>query len=317
MAPGMKSPLTISRGRVGAALAITIALWASAFAVIRSATQAYPPGAMALLRFSIASAVLAFYAAGSRRPFHRPRGKDIPALIACGLLGIAVYHTLLNYGERKVDAWAASLLINSAPIWTTLLAVAFLGERLGRRKILGILLGFAGIAMIALSHYDSHGQFLRLDPASLAIVGSSLCSSGYVIVQKKFLAAYSALEFTCWNIWAGTLLLLGPFAHQTLVSVAAAPIRATLEIVYLGIFPGALGYVTFAYATTRLPAARVMSYLYLVAPLAMLFAWPYLHEIPTLLSLAGGVLAIGGVALVNARPDKTAAPAATIAVVEA
>ena len=60
-----------------------------------------------------------------------------------------------------------------------------------------------------------------------------------------------------------------------------------------------------------------MSYLYLVAPLAMLFAWPYLHEIPTLLSLAGGVLAIGGVALVNARPDKTAAPAATIAVVEA
>jgi drug/metabolite transporter (DMT)-like permease len=311
----MKPILTISRGRVGAALAITIALWASAFAVIRSATHLYPPGGMALLRFAVASVVLLMYAAGSRRRFHRPRGKDIPALVACGVLGIAVYHTLLNYGERKVDAGAASLLINCAPLWATLLAAVFLGERIGPRKISGVLLGFVGIAMIALSHNDSRGHLLRLEPASFAIIGSSLCTAVYVIIQKRFLAAYSAMEFTCWNIWAGTLLMLVPFAHQTVVSLQAAPIRATLEIVYLGIFPGAVAYLLFAYATTRLPAARVMSYLYLVPPLAMLMAWPYLREIPTWLSLAGGGLAIGGVALVNVRADKAAAPVEIAAVV--
>src|SRR5262249_55251625 len=75
------------------------------------------------------------------------------------------------------------------------------------------------------------------------------------------------------------------------------------EIIYLGIFPAAVAYLTFAYATKKLPAARVMSFLYLVPPLAMLLAWIYLSERPTLTSLLRGALAIPRVAIVNTAPS--------------
>jgi drug/metabolite transporter (DMT)-like permease len=143
-----------------------------------------------------------------------------------------------------------------------------------------------------------------------------VCSACYVVVQKKFLAGYSAIQFTCWNIWLGTLLLLPIALWDLMTNITKVPWQPTLEIVYLGIFPGALAYLAFAYATQRLPAARVMSFLYLVAPLAILMAWPYLKELPSLLSLTGGAIAIAGVALVNTGQSKrTATPA--IAVEEA
>ena len=182
--------------------------------------------------------------------------------------------------------------------------VPLLGEHLTRRKSLGAAIGFLGIILITLGKPVPLGEtahYFQLQPASLAIIGSAICTSFYVIFQKKYLAETSALHFTAWCIWAGTLLLAPVFSWQLILTVPQASTRSTLEIVYLGIFPAALAYLTFAYATQRLLAARVMSFLFLVPPLAMVIAWlyPTLREWPTPVSLTGGALAILGVAIVN------------------
>lgn len=256
-------------------------------------------GQMALLRFGTGSLALGLYAAYKR--IKLPKLRDVPLFFVAGLLGVSIYHVLLNYGQKTVDAGAASLLINSAPVFTALLAYFFLKEKITTRHWVGIIVSFVGIGLIVIG--QSKG--LRISWQALLIVTSAVCYAGYITLQKKKLAGYSALEFTCFAVWAGTLLLLvfSPGLFQTLARVPMKPIA---EVVYLGVFPGALAYLTFAYATKHMPASRVMAFLYLVPPLAMLMAYSYRGERPSWLSIVGGALAIGGVIIVNwARAQRT------------
>lgn len=284
------------------AVAVTLLVWASAFAGIRAGLAAYPPGHLVLLRFLVASLVLALYALVTQMKL--PELRDVPAIAALGLLGITGYHVPLTFGEVTVTAGAASLLIASGPMFTALLATAYLGERLRRWGWVGIGISFAGVALIALGE----GGGVRLDPRALLVLLAALCTSVYFVFQKPYLRRYTSLQFTTYCIWAGTFFML-VFAPGLVSTVRAAPLTATLAVVYLGVFPAALGYVTWTYALARQPASVVTSYLYLSPVLATIMAWIWLREVPSLLSLLGGGLALCGVLLVNLRGRES--PSAT------
>jgi drug/metabolite transporter (DMT)-like permease len=112
------------------------------------------------------------------------------------------------------------------------------------------------------------------------------------------LARYRPVEITTWAIWAGTLLLL-PFAGGLIGQVRIAPAADTLAVVYLGAGPAALAYATWAVVLSRMPASRASSFLFAVPVVAFLVGWAWLGEAPVLADIAGGLLAMGGVALVN------------------
>ena len=151
------------------------------------------------------------------------------------------------------------------------------------------------------------GSGFGLNWAAGLILLASITASAYNIIAKSMLGRYRPVEITTYAIWAGTLMLL-PFAGGLIGSVRAAPIADTLAVVYLGAGPAALAYVTWAIVLSRLPASRASSLLFAVPVVAFLVGWAWLGETPTLLDIAGGLLAMSGVALVNTLGRSVAVP---------
>ena len=150
------------------AAAGTVLLWASAFPAITVAVRGLGPAGLAVARLAVASAVLAL--AAPLMGVRRPRLADLPLIALCGLAGMTGYQLLLNAGERVVSAGTASLLVATAPVYASLLAVAFLGERSTRRRWAGSAVALAGTALIAASHGLGFGVSALVVLAAAAVL---------------------------------------------------------------------------------------------------------------------------------------------------
>ncbi|MFF9342953.1 MULTISPECIES: DMT family transporter [unclassified Streptomyces] len=298
-------PKSVSSARLAlVAAGVTVVLWASAFVSIRSAGAAYSPGALALGRL-LAGALVLGAVLLIRREGLPPRAAW-PGILVSGLLWFGVYMVVLNWGEQEVDAGTAAMLVNIGPILIALLGARFLGESLPPRLLAGMAVSFAGAVAVGLSMSgkDGHASVLGVALCLLAAVAYA----GGVVAQKPALAHASALQVTTFGCAIGAAACL-PFAGQLVTEAARAPLSATANMVYLGVFPTALAFTTWAYALARTTAGRMGATTYAVPALVVLMAWALLGELPGALTLVGGALCLAGVAVSRSRPRTAARPA--------
>jgi drug/metabolite transporter (DMT)-like permease len=298
------------------AVGVTVLLWASAFVGIRAVVGRFSPISLAIVRYFVASLVLATVLVVNRTEL--PPLRVWPRLALVGLMGISVYNVALNFGSTRIPAASASFLVNTAPIFTAILAMVLLGEVANLVVYAGMLLGFVGATLIVLGE----GSPLQFGLPALLIVLAAIAQSLYFTVQKPLLQRYTPLQVVAVAVWLGTLFML-PLAGDTIRSWAVAPWDVRLLILYLGVFPAALAYVSWSYALSRMKASVAASFLYCVPPTTLLLGWVLLHEAPTLLSIGGGLVALCGVSIVGAgrrapaRQTVIAAPEGTAEVPEA
>ncbi|MCV0403028.1 MAG: DMT family transporter [Chloroflexi bacterium] len=282
---------------LGAAL-LTVVLWASAFVGIRAVADDLAPGPFAFGRLLVASMALGVIFA-IRRPRLPTRPRDWGLIAASGVVWFGAYFVVLNAGEQLVDAGTAAMLVNVGPILIAIFAGLFLAEGFPPRLILGSAIAFAGTVTIGVA--TGIGSTEAAAPLGVALcLGAAVSYAAGVTIQKPVLARVPALTVTAVACWVGTVVTI-PFAPG-LVDAAAGMRTDTLAwVVYLGVFPTAIAFTTWAFALNRTSAGRLGSTTYLVSPIAILMAWLLLTEVPPALALLGGVLAIGGVVVARSR----------------
>jgi drug/metabolite transporter (DMT)-like permease len=293
------APTTTGRGPVNklgvAAVAVTVILWASAFVGIRAVGPSFSPGSLTLGRLAIAAVVLGLVVLPKLR--NLPRGREWWPILAYGVMWFGGYNVALNAAEHMLDAGTAALLINVNPILIAVMAGVILKEGFPRWLIIGSLIAFAGVAVIALgsgqrSTADVLGVLLCLLAAVLAAVS--------VIVQKPVLRKFPAAQATWFGIMVGAICCL-PFSGQLVGELQQAPLPATLGLVYLGIFPTAIAFTTWAYALSLIDAGKLAATTYLVPGTTILISWLVLGEVPTVWGLVGGVICLVGVGLTRRK----------------
>ncbi|WP_280672032.1 DMT family transporter [Kitasatospora sp. MAP12-44] len=278
-----------------AAASVTVVLWASAFVAIREAGGHFSPGALALGRLSVgALALLVLWAV---RGEGLPPRAAWPGIAASGVLWFGLYMVALNWGEQKVDAGTSAMVVNIGPVLIALLGGWLLKEGFPPKLMAGMAVSFAGAVVVGISMSSGGGSSVL--GIVLCLLAAATYASG-VVSQKPALRHASALQATTFGCLVGAVLCL-PFAGQLVSQVAKAPASASLNIVYLGLFPTALGFTTWAYALSRTTAGKMGATTYAVPALVVVMAWMTLGEVPGWLTLAGGALCLGGVAVSRRR----------------
>jgi drug/metabolite transporter (DMT)-like permease len=272
-----------------AAVSVTLVLWASAFVAIRHLGKDFSPGSLSLGRLLVGAVALGVVAAMSKR-MPRPTGREWASIVTIGVLWFGVYNVSLNEGERHVDAGTASMLLQVSPILIAVLATMFLGEKFTTYLTIGLALAFSGVVLIGTADSDSGSRDLL--GVALCLLSAAVYSIS-VILQKPLVARLPALHVTWLACTVGAVACL-PFLGRLVDDTRAAPTSSILWVVYLGVFPTAIAFTTWAYALSHTSAGRMGSTTYLVPPIAILLGWLILAETPPLLAIPGGLLCLTG-----------------------
>lgn len=227
-------------------------------------------------------------------PIVLPRREDRLTFLGLGLLAVPFNQGLFLLAMKYAPASHGALLYASTPIVVLALSALLLGERLSVARVSGVLLGFAGVAVVLL------GQGLRLSTTALlgdlALVVGVFAWAGYTLMSKRVLARYSPLYVTGASLVVGAAMLLPVAIPLVIVDPPGAPsLQGILSLAYLVVFTSVLGYLGYLWALERLAATQAAIVGNLQPILTATLTFVFWHEPISAWFLLGTALVVVGV----------------------
>ncbi len=286
-----------SARRIYSLLCLMVTLWALNFIIARYAVREIPPVVVASMRAVLAGLILLpFWWLRARATGEAAFARgDWLRLTVLSATGVSLNQLCFLVGIGSTSTSHAAVLIGLTPLFVLALAAMAGLETLTARKMLGMLIAMAGVAVLQFARGSSGNATLAGD---LMIAGAALTFAVYTILGKKLTARISGLALTAFSYLIGGMLLL-PLALWQARNLDFSQISGTAwtAMAYMTLFPSALCYVIFYYALKHVPASRVSNVGYLQPVLAMGLGIWLLGDSLTSELLAGGSLVLTGVVL--------------------
>jgi drug/metabolite transporter (DMT)-like permease len=188
-------------------------------------------------------------------PLALPRREDRLTFLGLGLLAVPFNQGLFLLAMKYAPASHGALFYASTPIVVLALSVPLLGERLSVARVSGVILGFAGVAVVLL------GQGLKLSTSALlgdlALLAGVLAWAGYTLLSKRVLERYPPLYVTGASLVVGAALMIPVALPFVVLDPPSAPsLQGILSLAYLVVFTSVLGYLGYLWALERLAATQ-------------------------------------------------------------
>ena len=261
--------------------------------VAKVAARDVDPFTLTLVRSLIAASAFSLLLL-LRGGFPRIRRQDWPLVLLLAFLAIPLNQFLFLFGIRSTTPLNAALLYATTPILVVLFSRWLLGERLTRRKLIGVALGFAGVAIVILERgVDASIEYVH---GNLIIYVAVLAWGLYTVLGKRLIMQYGPLDASAITLLIGTLVFL-PIGILPALQFDYASIGGWTwaQILYLGVVTSVISYLLWYYALGRVEAGKVALFANLQPILTTVLAVVLLGQGVTLQFVLGGMLAILGV----------------------
>jgi len=273
---------------------LTVMLWSTGFVFTRIAVRDIGPFPLGLLRYGSAAVILVVI--GLVKRIGLPTLKDVPLFLVLGALGFFFYQIFFNVAMTTITAATASVVTATVPVLTAFFASLLFREKLGNLGWIAVCIEFAGILVLTLWQREvSIGWGLAW------MIIAALCFAGYNLIQRFAVTRYTPLQSTVYTIVASAFMFL-LFLPQAIEEVRTAPVQSLLAVLFMGIFPSAIGFLLW---TKALSIAKqigdVTNFMFVTPLLSTLLEIILIGDIPDTGTITGGLMILLGVALFNNR----------------
>jgi len=289
--------VTPAAWQVWTALGLVYVVWGSTYLAIAYVVESLPALLSASLRFAVAGLLLATYLRLRRgRVAFRASRREALGAVGVGALLLLGGNGLVTLAEqRDVPSSLTALLVAAVPLWVVLLRAAS-GDRPAARTLFGVVLGFAGVAVLLLPGARPEG--VELLPA-LMVVGSSVLWSVGSFTATRIALPADALLTTTLQMAGGTVALgLAGIVGGERLDTAAVTGRSVLALAYLVVFGSLVAFTAYSWLLGVAPVSKVSTYAYVNPVVAVLLGVLVAGESVETVTVVGGAVTVLAVAVV-------------------
>lgn len=304
----MSADRTSPRTQIVLAFTAVYIIWGSTYLAIRFAIATMPPFLMAGVRFLIAGAIL--YIVMRLRGAERPKLIHWRSTAIVGGLLLLGGNGLVSWAELQVPSGLAALLVAIVPLWMALLDwLRPRGVRPNALTIIGLVIGFAGVALLA-SQLESSGAGPRIVGILALLVATFCWASGSIYARgaqfPKTQLLGTGMEMLAGG--AGLMVLATATGEWSKLHIEAISLQSALGLAFLIVFGSLVAFSAYVWLLHHVSAARVSTYAYVNPVVAVFLGWAFANEPITPITLASAAIIIAAVALITISRGRAEKP---------